>query len=92
MNKFALVAAVAVFALSPLAAIAADKPSAEQCDAWLAKADTNNDGTIGNNEDAKKYVEMITKGGMTGMGEDETVPKAMFIEQCLKGSFGMPTG
>lgn len=91
MSKTILAAMMAASMLVPSMAFAQAAPTAEQCNAWLEKADTNKDGSIGNNEDAKKYAEMITKAGVTGMGEDAVVPKDMFLEQCAKGTFGMPT-
>jgi hypothetical protein len=90
MNKFLIAASTAALLLLPSAAIAADAPTAEQCKAWLEKADVNKDGDIGNNEESKKYAEMLTKGGMEGMGEDTVIKGAVFTEACLKGTFGMP--
>jgi hypothetical protein len=89
-----LMIAVSAFAVLSLPSVvmAADNPSAEQCKAWLEKVDVNKDGDIGKSEDAAKYVNMLTKAGHEGMGEDAVVKGPMFTEECLKGTFGMPTG
>ncbi len=90
MNKLMIAVSAATMLLLPSVAMAADNPTAEQCKAWLAKVDVNKDGDIGNNEESKKYADMLTKGGMEGMGEDTVVKGAMFLDGCAKGYFGMP--
>lgn len=92
MKTLALATVATLMLLTPAMAQTTAAPTTAECDAWLAKADVNGDGTIGSNEDAKKYSDMITKGSAsTGTGEDVTVTKEQFLTECAKGTFGMPT-
>ena len=92
MTFFKMAAAAALLSLSPMAAMAADTPSAEQCDAWFVKVDNNKDGTLGEQEESPKYADMITKGSVSESDSmpQVTVTKDRFIKACLNGSFGMP--
>jgi hypothetical protein len=90
MKKFLIATSMAGLFLMPSLALSADKPSAEQCKSWLEKVDVNKDGDIGNNEDSKKYVDLLTGSGHEGMGEDAVVKGQMFLDECAKGVFGMP--
>jgi hypothetical protein len=96
MTFFKMAAAAALLTLSPmvtLPAMAADMPTAEQCDAWFAKIDTNNDGTLGDQEDAAKYADKIDSGSQSSSDTmpSVTLVKADFLAACVKGTFGMPT-
>ena len=92
MTKLSLAALAAFMIMTPVAAMAADMPSAEQCSAWLVKADTNKDGALGKSEDSLKYGEMISKSSTgSSMGDDGVLKGDMFLAECAKGTFGMPS-
>ncbi len=59
--------------------------TAEQCDAAFTKADTNGDGSLGQNESAK-YIELMTKNSITTKDAD-IVSKQEYTDACTKGTF-----
>ena len=93
MTFFKMAAAAVLLTLSPMAAMAAEMPSAEQCDAWFTKVDSNKDGSLGDQEDAVKYADLISKGSEgTATGTPNVIMKKEdFLVACVKGTFGMPT-
>ena len=84
------IAAALLSVMSAGTVMAAEMPTAEQCDAWFKKADTNGDGIIGKSEDANKYEEMMTKASGTKMTGDAQIKMDAFAMDCQKGTFGMP--
>jgi hypothetical protein len=91
MKTTHIILAAISLTLASAQAFAQDAPTAEQCDAWLAKADTNSDGSIGKGENVK-FIEMMSKASTTVKKEDTIIDKASFMEECQKGTFGMPAG
>ena len=93
MTFFKMAAAAALLSLSPMAAMAAEMPSAEQCEAWFVKVDTNKDATLSDLEDAAKYSDLITSGSQASSDTmpSVTLKKDDFLAACVKGTFGMPT-
>ncbi len=93
MTFLKMAMAAVLLTLSPMAAMAAEIPSADQCEAWFVKVDNNKDGTLGEQEESPKYADMITKGSVSESDSmpQVTVTKARFIKACLDGSFGMPS-
>jgi hypothetical protein len=93
MTFFKMAAAAALLTVMPLSAMAAEMPTAEQCEAWFVKADTNKDGALGDQEESAKYADMISKGSesssMAGSA-NVTLKKEDFVMGCGKGYFGMP--
>jgi hypothetical protein len=81
------VAALSLFVTAP--AFAQSAPTAEQCNAWLAKADTNGDGSLGTGENTQ-YIEMMNKTATTKMDANSALQKDAFLDACTKGTFGMP--
>jgi hypothetical protein len=96
MTFFKMAAATALLALMPMTAMAAEMPSAGDCDAWFVKADTNNDGALGQQENASKYAGMIS-GSSVAQKNSSTAADALiltkdiFMKYCGEGTFGMPT-
>ena len=89
MISAAILSAAVLFSGSQLAA--AQSVSAEDCQAWLTKVDVNGDGSIGNNEDSRKYIELMTKACRDNKGDAATVTGATFLEECQMGTFGSPS-
>jgi hypothetical protein len=95
LSKFAL--ALGLLALVPSTAMAqAEAPTAEQCTAWFDKADANKDGSLGQQEEVAKYTDMISKGSVSQDNSSTAatatiMDKQMFLTECGKGTFGMPT-
>jgi hypothetical protein len=79
--------AVALTAAVILSAPAAYAASAEQCQAIFVKADTNKDGSIGVNEDAKSFEEAMTKTTISRKKNSEPITREEFDEACAKGAF-----
>ena len=91
MTFLKMAAAAALLALIPATAMAqAAAPTAAECDAWFVKADTNKDGSLGQQEDVKKYDDMITKSSSNTNDSSTIMQKDAFLEACAKGTFGMP--
>ncbi len=96
MTFLKMAAAAACLTLLPVSAMAAEMPSAEQCDGWFVKADSNKDGALGQQEEAAKYAGMISKSSIADSNNsaaaDATIlTKVTFLEECAKGTFGMPS-
>jgi hypothetical protein len=97
MTRFKIAAAAALLAIVPTTAMAqAEKPSAEQCDAWFVKADSNKDGALGQQEEASKYAGMISKSSDADSNSSTSadaliLQKDIFLAECAKGTFGMPS-
>jgi hypothetical protein len=96
MTFFKMAAAAAVLTLVPMTAMAAEMPTAEQCSAWFEKVDTNKDGALGQQEEASKYAGMISKSSVadnnSGTAADALIlQKDIFMSECGKGTFGMPS-
>jgi hypothetical protein len=95
MTFFKMAAAAALLTLVPMSAMAAEMPTAEQCDAWFTKADSNKDGALGQQEEASKYAGMISKSSVadnnSGTAADALIlQKDIFLAECAKGTFGVP--
>ncbi len=75
----AFVTATATFAA------AQDKMSAEQCSAWLKKADGNGDGSLGQGE-AEPFLEKL-KGMDVKPRDANIISKDEFMQWCEGGSF-----
>lgn len=94
---FSKMAAFAAFlVVLPVSAVAQQMPTAEQCTAWFDKADANKDGSLGQQEEAAKYVGMISgntesDNNSSTAAEATIVSKDDFLAACGKGTFGMPT-
>jgi hypothetical protein len=91
-----MAAAAALLALVPATAMAQAAPTADQCTAWFDKADTNKDGTLGQQEEVTKYADMISKGSQSSDNSSASataalMPKEIFLQECGKGTFGMPS-
>jgi hypothetical protein len=86
MHMLKLTAAALLFGAAALAPAAAQETmSAEQCQAMLAKADKNGDGSLGQGEmepfgEKLKGVNMKTKN-------ESVISNAEFMENCQKGTF-----
>jgi hypothetical protein len=96
MTFFKMAAATAVLALMPMTAMAAEMPTAEQCDAWFVKVDSNKDGALGQQEDASKYAGMISGSSVADKNSSTSadaliLTKEIFMTECGKGTFGMPS-
>jgi hypothetical protein len=96
MTFFKMAAATALLALMPMTALAAEMPSAEQCSGWFMKADTNNDGALGQQEDASKFAGMISKSSVADKNNSTSadaliLQKDVFMKYCGEGTFGMPS-
>jgi hypothetical protein len=96
MTFFKMAAATALLALMPMTAMAAEMPSSGDCDAWFVNADTNKDGALGQQEDASKYAGMISGSSVADKNSSTAadaliLTKEIFMAQCEKGTFGMPT-
>ena len=85
----AIFSAAVLFSGSQLAA--AQTLTAEDCPAWLTKFDVNGDGSIGTNEDSRKYIELMTKASRDNKGDADNVTGATFLEECQMGTFGTPS-
>jgi hypothetical protein len=88
-------AAAALLTLLPVSIMAAETPTSEQCSAWFVKADNNNDGALGQQEDASKYAGMISKSSVADKNSSTAanaliIQKDVFMKYCGEGSFGMP--
>ncbi len=97
MTFFKMAAAAALLTVMPISAMAAEMPTAEQCDGWFTKADTNNDGALGQQEDASKFAGMISKSSVADKNSSTAadaliLKKEIFLAECAKGTFGMPSG
>jgi hypothetical protein len=97
MTFFKLAAAAGLLTVLPMSAMAAEMPSADQCSAWFTKADTNGDGSLGQQEDAAKYAGMISKSSVADQNNSTAadaliLKKEAFMKYCGEGTFGMPTG
>ncbi len=92
MTFLKMAAAAVLLTVSPMAAMAAEMPSAGQCEDWFAKVDSNNDGALGVQENAAEYSDLITKGSDASEASSQAIiiTKATFLEACGKGTFGMP--
>ncbi len=92
MKQLIFTSTAALFAIGLSGAVlAAEAPTAEQCDAWFTKSDTNADGSIGKNEGSDKLVEMMTKNSTNTQESADIITKESFLAECGKGTFGMPT-
>jgi hypothetical protein len=86
MHRFKIAAVVLLFGAATMTpALAQDTMSAEQCQAMLAKADKNGDGSLGPGEmepfgEKLKGVNMKTKN-------ESVISNAEFMENCQKGTF-----
>lgn len=95
MTFFKMAAAAALLTLLPVTAMAAEMPSAEQCDAWFTKVDSNKDGALGQQEEAAKYAGMISSSSVAQKNNSTSadaliLQKDIFMTECAKGTFGMP--
>ena len=90
LAKIAIPFAVLSVLATVAPAFAQDAPTMDQCNAWLAKADTNGDGSLGKDENTN-FVEMMNKTSTTKMEEDSIVQKDAFMDACTKGTFGLPS-
>lgn len=71
MTFLKMAAATALFAALPLSAMAQSAPTAAECEAWFAKADTNKDGSLGGSgEEASKYADLMSGGSSQGQSSD----------------------
>lgn len=97
MTFLKMAAATAFLTLLPISAMAAEMPSADQCSAWFTKADTNNDGALGQQEEASKYAGMISGSSVAQKNSSTSadaliLQKDVFMKYCGEGTFGMPSG
>lgn len=76
--------AVALLVIPATAANAA--MTNEECAALLTKNDTNGDGALGKNEDAKRFGEAMIKSSQKTMSAD-VVSHDEFMAACEKGTF-----
>jgi hypothetical protein len=97
MTFFKMAAAAALLALIPTTAMAqAAAPTAAECDAWFVKIDNNKDGALGQQEEASKYAGMISKSSVADSNSSTSadaliLQKDIFMSECAKGTFGMPS-
>ena len=96
MTFFKMAATAAVLTLVPMTAMAAEMPSAEQCSGMFTKADSNNDGALGQQEDASKYAGMISGSSVADKNSSTAadaliLTKEVFMKYCGEGKFGMPS-
>jgi hypothetical protein len=94
MTFFKMAAAAALLTFLPVSVMAAETPTSEQCSAWFVKADSNNDGALGQQEDASKYAGMISKSSVADKNSSTAadaliIQKDVFMKYCGEGSFGM---
>jgi hypothetical protein len=93
MKHLMISAAALSVLLTANAAFAANRPSAQQCSAWFSKMDRNDDGTLSNRENARRFIDKITLATTANGGNgDSTMSRAFFLAECKVGSFGMPQG
>jgi hypothetical protein len=95
MTFLKMAAAAAVLTLLPTTIMAAETPTAEQCSTWFTKIDSNNDGALGQQENASKYAGMVSKSSVadnnSGTAADALIiQKDVFMKYCGEGTFGMP--
>jgi hypothetical protein len=97
MTFIKMAAASALLTLIPTAAMAQTAaPTAADCDAWFMKVDTNKDGSLGQQEEATKFIGMKNPSAVDNQNNDttaivSTLTKEDFLAECAKGTYGMPT-
>jgi len=86
MHLFKTTAAVLLFGAAALApAMAQDTMSAEQCQALLAKADKNGDGSLGPDE-MQPFADKMAGTGVKTKNAT-VITKEEFMDSCQKGTF-----
>jgi hypothetical protein len=97
MTFIKMAAAAALLTLIPTAAMAQTAaPTAADCDAWFMKVDTNKDGSLGQQEEATKFIGMKSQSSVESQNNGATanaltLTKEDFLAECAKGTYGMPT-
>jgi hypothetical protein len=96
MTFIKMAAAAALLTLIPTAAMAQTAaPTAADCDAWFMKVDTNKDGSLGQQEEATKFIGMKSQSSVDDQNNGATanaltLTKEDFLTECAKGTYGMP--
>lgn len=81
-------AAISVLSTT-FAATSVNAAHEQSCQALFADADRNGDGSIGVNENAHRYYEMITGSSTSDRGptDGHLLGKEFFLRACANGSF-----
>jgi hypothetical protein len=73
---------IGIAVVGPAALAQTAAPTAAECDAWFAKADTNADGKLNSGENTV-FVDAINKSATTKLDAGADLDKTAFADACL---------